>query len=113
MVELVVVREHLGVVDLGLVLVEHCQLTVDQRAVAPSHGDEQVADATSHHFDLFLGDVDEGALHRVERIREFRELVVAPSIHRCDVRQHGLAARVAQRLDQCGQLFLGDLVGAP
>ena len=92
-VELVVVRQHLGVVDLGLELVEHGELAVDQRAVAAGHRDEDVRHAAAQHLDLFVGDADERRLHRVERIGELGQLVVAAGIDRLDLWQHGLATR--------------------
>ena len=67
-VELVVVRQHVGVVDLGLELVEHRELAVDQRPVAAGHRDEDVRHAAAQHVDLLVGDVDECGLHRVERL---------------------------------------------
>ena len=112
MVELVVVRQHARVVDLRLELVEHRQLAVDQRTVAASHRDEDVAHAASQHLDLFVGDVDERVLHRVERSRQLGQLVVAGGVDRVDLGQHGFAAGIAQGPHQCGQLLGGDLVGA-
>ena len=112
-VELVVVRQHVGVVDLGLELVEHGELAVDQRPVAAGHRDEDVRHAAAQHLDLLVGDVDERGLHRVERLGELGQLVAAAGVDRLDRRQHGLAARVADGLDQCRQLLGGDLVGAP
>ena len=66
MIELVVVRQHFVVVDFGFELVEHRELAIDERAVAAGHRDEDVRHAAAQHFDLLLGDVDEGVLHRVE-----------------------------------------------
>ena len=112
MVELVVVRQHVGVVDLGLELVEHGELTVDQRSVASGHRDEDVGHTTAQHVDLLVGDVDEGSLHRVERLGELVELVAALDLDRLDVGEHGFAAGVAECFDEGGQLLGGDLVGA-
>ena len=111
MVELVVVREHLGVVDLGLELVEHGELAVDQRPVAaaivtkmsdtPRRSTSTCSWATSTSVDcMVLNDWASSASSSLPRV-----LIGLTS---------GSAAlpRVADRLDQRRQLFRGDLVGA-
>ena len=112
MVELVVVAEHFGVVDTGLVLVEHGELAVDQRTVTASHRDEDLRDTAAQHFNLFVGDLYQRLLHRIEGLGEFGELVAAACVDRLDVGDCRAAAGVTQRLDEGWQLHAGDLIGA-
>ena len=83
-----------------------------RRTVASGHRDEDVRDAAAQHFDLLVGDVDQRGLHRVERPGQLGQLVGALCAERRDLGEHGVAAFVAERLDECGQLLLRHLVCA-
>ena len=111
MVELVVVRQHGGVVDVGFELVEQRQLAVDQAPGAAGHRDEDVRHTTAQDLDLLVGDVDECRLHHVEGAGELAELVGPGVLDGGDLGDHGLTAGVAQRTDERGQLDGGHLVG--
>ena len=109
-VELVVVGQHVGVVHLRFEPVEHGQLTVDERTVASGHVDEDVGNTFAQHGPLLFGNGHERALHGVERIGQFGELVAALGVHGVDGRQR-TALGVTHGVHQSGQLTCGHLVG--
>jgi hypothetical protein len=74
-IQLEEVVELVGVLFVGLELIDELDLTVEERLVAAGQVDEDVADALAEQDALLLGHLDRHLLDRVERLGELADLV--------------------------------------
>ena len=113
MVQAKQVLELVRVLLVRLEPVDELDLTVEEGLVAPGQVDEDVGDALAQCCVLLRGDIGGGAGKTVQRLGDGAQLMMIVHIDLGEAERWGWPIGSAQRLDERGELLIGDLAGGP